>query len=68
MAEDARVSIRNERRDANKHIDQLVRDKTSHVSEDQAKDSKDDIEKLTKKHIDQIDESCQAKVTEIEDT
>ncbi len=32
MAEDARVAIRNERRDANKHLDQLVKDKT--ISED----------------------------------
>ena len=41
MAEDTRVAVRNERRDANRHIDQLVKDKTSHVSEDNAKDAKD---------------------------
>ena len=66
MAEDARVAIRNERRDANKHADQLVKDKTSPVSEDQGKDAKDDVEKLTKKHIEQIDATCSKKVSEIE--
>ncbi len=66
MAEDARVAVRNERRDANKHIDQLVKDKTSHTSEDAGKDSKDEIEKLTKNHVSQIDETCKAKLTEIE--
>ena len=36
MTEDAKVTIRNERRDANKHIDQLVKDKQEHLSEDGA--------------------------------
>ncbi len=67
MTEDARVAVRNERRDANRHVEQLVKDKTSHVSEDGAKDAKDDIEKLTKNHIERIDETCGKKVTEIED-
>ena len=67
MTEDARVAIRNERRDANKHIDQVAKDKTSHLSEDGAKGAKDDVEKLTKKHIERIDETCDKKVTEIEE-
>ena len=67
MAEDARVAIRNERRDANKHIDQLVKDKTNDVSEDAGKGAKHDIEEHTKKHVAQIDESCTKKVGEIED-
>ena len=67
MTEDARVAIRNERRDANRHIDQLVKDKSSHLSEDQAKLAKDEVEKITKKHIEQIDQTCDKKVTEIED-
>ena len=66
MAEDAKVAMRNERRDANKHIDQLVKDKTNHVSEDQGHDGKDEIETLTKKHVDQVDEACAKKVKEVE--
>ncbi len=68
MAEDARVAVRNERRDANRHIDQLVKDKTAGLSEDKAKDAKDEVEKLTKKHIEQIDSTCDKKVSEIEET
>lgn len=67
IAEDAKVAIRNERRDANKHIDQLVKDKTNSTSEDQGKDAKTEVEDLTKKHIVSIDEHCAKKVTEIEE-
>jgi ribosome recycling factor len=67
MVEDARVAVRNERRDANRHIDQLVKDKTSHLSEDNAKDAKDNVEKLTKQHIEKIDEMCNKKVAEVEE-
>jgi len=66
LAEDARVAIRNERRDANKHIDQLAKDKDSHVSEDQAADAKDSVDDLTKKHTARIDELCEKKVGEVE--
>ncbi len=68
MAEDARVAVRNERRDANKHVDQLVKDKSSSVSEDQGRDTKQDIDELTKKHIATIDEHCAKKVSEIEES
>ena len=67
MAEDARVAVRNERRDANKHIDQLVKDKTTDVSEDAGKGAKHEVEEHTKKHIAQIDEVCRKKVTEVQD-
>ncbi len=66
MTEDARVTIRNERRDANKHIDKLGKDKSSHLSEDGAKDAKDDVEKLTKQHIEKVDQTSGKKVAEIE--
>lgn len=68
LAEDARVTIRNERRDANKHIDQLAKDKTNSISEDQAKDAKLDIDDVTKKHTESIDNFCEQKVREIEET
>lgn len=68
MAEQARVAIRNERRDAMKHIDQLVKDKSNALSEDQGKDAKDEIEELTRKHTSLIDEHCEKKAKEIEET
>ncbi|MHC5027596.1 MAG: ribosome recycling factor [Planctomycetota bacterium] len=67
MAEEARVSIRNERRDANKQIDHLAKDKESGVSEDQAKGSKSEVETLTKNHTKLVDAHCDKKVTEVED-
>jgi ribosome recycling factor len=66
MAEEARVAIRNERRDAIKHIDQLVKDKDSTVSEDQGKDAKAEIDDLTKGHTKTIDEHAVKKSEEIE--
>ena len=61
------VAIRNERRDANKHIDQLVKDKSNHLSEDGAKTAKGEVETLTKTHIEKIDEVCMKKAAEIEE-
>jgi ribosome recycling factor len=68
MAEDARVAVRNERREAMRQIDQLVKDKSNHVSEDQGKDAKEGIETLTKEHIKLVDEHCEKKAAEIEET
>jgi ribosome recycling factor len=67
MAEDARIAIRNERRDANKQIDNLVKDKSNALSEDDGKKAKSDVDDLTKKHIEQIDELCEKKAGEIEE-
>ena len=66
MAEESRITIRNERRDAIKHIDALVKDKSNAVSEDEGKHGKDDIEGMTKKHVSKIDEMCETKSTEIQ--
>ncbi len=66
MTEDARVAIRYERRDANKHVDQLVKDKSSPISEDQGNGTKAEVESLTKKHIERIDAICKKKAQEIE--
>ena len=67
MAEEARVSIRNERREAIRQVDQSVKDKSNPVSEDQGKDAKADIDDLTKDHIKLIDEHCDKKAAEIEE-
>jgi ribosome recycling factor len=67
MAEDARVAVRNERRDAMKHVDQAVKDKSNAISEDQGKDAKQQLEDLTKEHIKLIDEHYEKKAAEIEE-
>ena len=65
MGEQAKVAIRNVRRDANKHIDQVEKDKTNSVTEDQAADAKDEVQKLIKKHEDTISTLLKDKENEI---
>jgi ribosome recycling factor len=65
MAENSKVAIRNVRRDANKHIDQLEKDKAAPVTEDLAKDAKTEIQDLTKKHEDTVDDLIKSKEKEI---
>lgn len=67
MAEDARVAIRNERRDAQKQIDTMAKDKESGVSEDDAKRSKDEVDELTKGHTKTVDDRLVKKTAEIEE-
>jgi len=67
LAEDAKVAVRNERRDAIKHIDGLVKDKKNSISEDQGKKSKSDVEEMTKDHIKRLDDRCASKCAEIEE-
>lgn len=62
-AEDARVAIRNIRRDANDHIKQL--EKSRDVSEDEAKRGQEDIQKATDKYIKTIDRVAEVKEQEI---
>ena len=64
MGEAQKVAVRNVRRDGNKAIDAEEKAKT--ISKDQAKDSKECIQKLTKKHEDEIDEAVAAQTAEIE--
>ena len=61
--EQAKVAIRNLRRDANEHIKKLVKDK--HVSEDEQKRAEGDIQKVTDKHIADIDALVHGKEQEI---
>lgn len=62
-AEADRVIIRNERRDANEMIKEL--EKSKDISEDDAKRGQDEIQKLTDKHIKEIDQVLAAKEKEI---
>jgi ribosome recycling factor len=63
LAEDARVSIRNIRRDANKQNDTLLKDKS--VSEDIHTGTKDDIQELTKRYEGQVNSLAESKEKEV---
>jgi ribosome recycling factor len=63
LAEDARVSIRNIRRDANKHADQSQKDKT--LSEDERDSTKEEIQNLTKKYESQVNKLASSKEDEV---
>ena len=65
MGEESKVAIRNERRDAHKQIDSLIKDKTSSMSEDQGKAAKSNIDDATKTRVSQIDQIVSKKVDEI---
>lgn len=62
-AEEARVVIRNLRRDANEAIKKEEKDKL--ISEDETKKAQDDMQKLTDKYIKEIDSVMAAKEKEI---
>ena len=61
--ENAKIAIRNIRRDANKHIDGSEKDKV--ISEDDTKRYKDDIQELTKKFETKVNEMAETKETEV---
>jgi len=61
--EDAKVAVRNLRRDANEHAKKLLKDKA--ITEDDERRSQDDIQKLTDKTIVEIDKLVQAKEAEV---
>jgi ribosome recycling factor len=63
MSEQAKVSIRNIRRDAIKHLEKQEKDKT--ITEDDLKGGKKQIDDLTKEYTDKIDEVARHKSDEI---
>ncbi|WP_294623147.1 ribosome recycling factor [uncultured Bilophila sp.] len=63
--EEAKVAVRNVRRDANDQLKKLEKDKA--ISEDELKKTTDDVQKLTDKFVAKVDEKCQAKEKEIMD-
>lgn len=63
LAEDARIAIRNIRRDANKHADQSEKEKL--FSEDQRNDTKDQVQELTKKYEGKVNDMASAKEKEV---
>jgi ribosome recycling factor len=63
LAEQARVNIRNARRDANKQFDQAEKDKA--LTEDDRDQGKTQMDELTKKYTAKVDEVLKAKTDEI---
>lgn len=67
LAEDTRIAIRNERRDANKAIDAAQADTKVKLSEDDAKRAREEIDRITKEITAKVDDLSAKKVTEIEE-
>ncbi len=63
--EEAKVAVRNVRRDANEQLKKLEKDKN--ISEDELKKAMDAVQKLTDKFVADADKKCQAKEKEIMD-
>ena len=62
-AEEARIAVRNVRRDANEHAKRLLKDKA--ISEDEERRSLDELQKLTDRTIAEIDRLTTGKEAEI---
>ena len=65
FAEDAKVSIRNIRRDANKHAD--TAEKAGEISEDVLASTKDDVQELTKRFEGQVTTAAADKEKDVMD-
>ncbi|MFM9131364.1 MAG: ribosome recycling factor [Actinomycetota bacterium] len=63
MAEDARVAVRNIRRDARKSLE--TAEKNSEISKDDLERAEKELEKLTHDHVDQIDKAVARKEQEL---
>ncbi len=62
-AEEARVAVRNVRRDANEHLKKLLKDHD--VSEDDEKHALAEVQKFTDQHIEEINAALKKKEAEI---
>jgi ribosome recycling factor len=62
-AENARVAVRNLRRDAIHHLKELL--KTKATSEDQERRAEEDVQKLTDRHVAEIDKILQQKEADL---
>ena len=63
LGEEAKISIRNSRRDANEKIKKA--EKNHDISEDDSHRSQDEVQKLTDEYITKIDELLKKKEVEI---
>ena len=62
-AEDARISVRNIRRRAKEELDRVVRD--GEAGEDEGTRAEKELEALTRRHVDEIDELLRGKEAEL---
>jgi ribosome recycling factor len=62
-AENAKVSVRNVRRDANDALKKLLKDKE--IGEDDERRAQDDVQKLTDRFIAEVDKALQAKEADL---
>lgn len=65
MGEEVKVSIRNARRDANKHADSLKNNTAKHYPEDEIETLREEIQSLLKKFEDDVDKRVEEKCKEI---
>jgi ribosome recycling factor len=63
LSEEMKVAVRNVRRDANKQADLEQKDKS--LTEDECKETQDEVQKLTKKFEDKANELAKSKETEV---
>lgn len=62
-AENAKVAVRNVRRDANEQLKKLLKDKE--ISEDDERRAQDDIQKLTDRFVAEVDKALQVKEADL---
>ena len=62
-AENARIAVRNVRRDANNHLKDLLKRKK--VAEDEERRAQDDVQKLTDRYIAEVDKALAAKEADL---
>ncbi len=62
-AEEARVAIRNIRRDSNTHIKNMLKDKA--ITEDEERRAQDNIQKITDKYVGDVDKLTQEKEADL---
>lgn len=65
LAEEIKTAIRNVRRDANDQVKKLEKEKAVGVSEDTAKKTAEEIQKLTDARVKEVDEAVKHKEAEI---
>jgi len=63
MGENAKISIRNDRRDANDKIKKLEKEKE--ITQDESKSAQDNVQKITDKYISKVDSILKEKEAEI---
>jgi ribosome recycling factor len=62
-AENARVAVRNVRRDSNEHLKKLLKDKK--ISEDEERRAQEDVQKLTDRFVAEIDKALHVKEADL---